>query len=128
MLKAVTLGNKEYFDMKHSSRISYRDDSLWGGDTPYITPYDMHQERIKLVAKIVQTSRRTLNDKGVSVLGSNIIPPQSIIVCRRGFFPQIGKVAINELPCGIFNSFALAHLILETIASVFSSSMDIYVY
>jgi len=114
MVDSVTLGNKEFFNIKFGGgKISLRDDSLWGGETPYVMPVDMHSDEV--VYEIIQTNK-TLSDKGVLALGSNIIPPQSVIVGSRGFITSyssslIGRVAINQLSCGI--SYSLYGLVIK---------------
>ena len=101
MVDSVTLGNKDFFNIKFSGRVSPRDDSLWGGKTPYVSPIDMNRDDV--VYEIIQTNK-TLSDKGVVALGSNIIPPQSVVLVSKSFINSIGRVAINQLPCGISDS------------------------
>ena len=101
MVDSVTLGNKDFFNIKFGGRVSLRDDSLWEGKTPYVMPVDMHGDDV--VSEIIQTSR-TLSDRGVIDYGNNLVTPQSVIIIKQGYTNSIGRVAINKLPSGISSS------------------------
>lgn len=95
----ATLPLQDLAEIRSGGTPSTRDNSLWDGDVPWITPTDI--TRLGGKKKIVETER-TISEKGLKQSSADLIPVGSIILTTRA---TIGEAAINSKPMATNQGF-----------------------
>ena len=100
--KSISLGNEKYFKIITGGFVSKNDPSFWGNEIPWVVPIDLPKDQ---EIPLISTSRKYLSSKGLERQKSRILSPNSLLVVRSGHKNQIGRVAMNVVPCSISQYF-----------------------